>query len=314
MSYLAVIWKRKSKAGGKILWMKQGFFGYREKLIHNISGFGRFGEKIPKKPSLGRNRMDAMVDALAYSACCTENEEERKILPQVIYRSELLRTLGENSAAIIHELKSPLAGIRAQLQLLERQLVLGRSEDTLVQDRFGLIFGEIGRMSQLINEFLTLSSQREPHLQKLEPVLLIEQTVLLLKSLCLNAGVILESDLPASSRQLWGDEQQLKQVLVNLIVNAQQACSCGCHILVRLSYLPNDICIIVEDDGAGMETEVLNRIFDVFYTTKEKGNGLGLAIVRQIVESHQGRIEVFSKPGEGSRFQITLPCLFELIR
>ncbi|MCR4962939.1 MAG: hypothetical protein K6B40_03555 [Firmicutes bacterium] len=239
------------------------------------------------------------------------NEENSAPLSEEQYRDDLLRTLGENAAAIIHELKSPLAGIQAQLQLLEKRLSLGgRSEDVLLQERFDLIFSEIQRMSQLINEFLLLSTPRAPKWQQVEMVDLINQTVNLLQSLCLSKGVALEWQAPAGPRLLFGDEQKLKQVLVNLIVNAQQACGCGGKIRIALQDGPDALILSVADSGVGMDEQQLQQIFDPFYTTKAKGSGLGLTILRQIVESHHGQIEVFSRPDQGSRFQITFPTLF----
>ncbi len=238
-------------------------------------------------------------------------DEEGVSLSEEQYRNDLLRTLGENSAAIIHELKSPLAGIQAQLQLLEKQLSLGgRSEDVLLKDRFDLIFTEISRMSQLINEFLLLSTPRAAKWQRVEMVNLINQTVTLLHTLCLSKGIALEWQAPVGPRLLFGDEQKLKQVLVNLIVNAQQACNCGKKIWVSLQDAPDSLILSVADNGVGMDEQQMQQIFEPFYTTKENGSGLGLTIVRQIVEKHQGQIEVFSRRNQGSCFKITLPTLF----
>ncbi|MEG1537564.1 MAG: histidine kinase dimerization/phospho-acceptor domain-containing protein, partial [Clostridiales bacterium] len=175
-----------------------------------------------------RSSMVAIVsEAREVAGGMVQERPENAVISLTTYRADLLRILGENSAVIIHELKGPLAGIRAHLQLMERQICLNGNGESLFGDRFALLYGEISRMGQLINEYLSLASQREPQLKKVDPVQLIIQTTMLLRSLCLSNGVMLETDLPEVQRMMLLDEQQIKQVLINLILNAQQACGCG---------------------------------------------------------------------------------------
>lgn len=247
------------------------------------------------------------------SNICTESyvrgESKNSVTPETCH-NELLRTLGENSAAIIHELKGPLAGIRAQLQLLQRQI--GLSGSNIPCDRFGLIYDEIERMNGLISEYLSLATPRQPRMMQVNPVAMLKQTTMLLRSLCLSNGVLLETDFPDQELQFMVDEQQIKQAVINLIINAMQACGCGGKILVSLKNIKGEIIISIQDNGPGIDNYTMERLFNPFFTTKESGNGLGLPIVRQIIEKHHGHIDVLSIPDQGSCFSIVIPCLFDL--
>ena len=253
------------------------------------------------------------ANQIKVSNICREEyirEEIHTAVTPEICRTELLRTLGENSAAIIHELKGPLAGIRAQLQLLQRQI--GLSGSNIPCDRFGLIYDEIERMNGLICEYLSLATPREPRLTQVDPAAMLRQISMLLRSLCLSNGVLLETDFPEQELQFMVDQQQIKQAVINLILNAMQACGCGGKIVIGLKNIKGEIIISVQDNGPGIDNFTMERLFDPFFTTKDSGNGLGLPIVRQIIEKHHGHIDVISLPNQGSCFSIAIPCLFDL--
>jgi len=138
---------------------------------------------------------------------------------------------------------------------------------------------------------------------------LVVEGLSFLESRCAKEGVELERSLSSDVPEITGDQSQLHQVLVNLVVNAIQAMPDGGKLAIRTKPAGSYITLIVEDTGTGMTEEVMKQIFVPFFTTKEvgQGTGLGLAVVHGIVTSHEGTINVESKIGHGTRFEVRLP-------
>ena len=242
--------------------------------------------------------------------CCQERvhlEGARAWVPaQRVSRDEFMRVMGESTAAVIHELKSPLQAIRAHLQLLERSI----RRDGLADygERFPLLYQEIDRMSGLLAEYLELTTAgHKPH-RLLSLCRLSAEVVLLMRSLCIHHGVELEEAYQADLPMVFADEQQIKQIIINLLVNAIGACRPGGHIWLRVYQEDAYLVLAVCDDGVGISAENLGKIFVPHFTTKKNGSGLGLAICRQFAAYNDGTLTVESKLGEGASFYLRLPC------
>ena len=137
----------------------------------------------------------------------------------------------------------------------------------------------------------------------------VKEAFFFLEGRCTKGGIELVSELASNPPAITADAAQLKQVLVNLVVNAIQAMPHGGTLSVRTRASDSHLCLVVEDTGVGMEEAILEKIFLPFFTTKDvdEGTGLGLAVVHGIVTAHGGSIDVVSRPGHGTRFEIRLP-------
>jgi two-component system sensor histidine kinase HydH len=121
------------------------------------------------------------------------------------------------------------------------------------------------------------------------------------------AGIVLEQAIPATLPEVRADRDRLKQVLLNLVLNALEAMPSGGRLGLEAAVSPSGLVLTVADTGGGIPPELLPRVFEPYVTTKTRGLGLGLAIARRIVEAHGGRIEAESRAGQGTRFRVTLP-------
>jgi signal transduction histidine kinase len=174
-------------------------------------------------------------------------------------------------------------------------------------DYVGVAKGEIARLDYIITEFLQALRPSPPKKQFVSLNTVVEETLTLLRPELENRGLLVESSLSESLPPVQLDPGQMKQVLVNLLKNAMQATNKGGSITLSSGFTPDAVWLSVADTGSGIPPELLNQIFQPFYTTKQKGTGLGLMIVQRIVRDHDGRIELESKPGRGTTFKIWLP-------
>lgn len=221
-------------------------------------------------------------------------------------QNEKLAAVGQLAAGIAHEIRNPLAGMSASIEML-RQGLPQQMVDRENQKLMDIAIREIDRLNGLISEFLDYV---KPDKMKLEPVALAE----LIKDVVTTASRAKEfqSRIELKTELLAGtvasaSPEKLKQVLWNLVMNGVQAMPKGGTLQVGCGPVDQKrVSLWVEDTGAGMSEEVLGHLYEPFFTTKEKGTGLGLATVYKIVEAHQGEIKVDSKVGEGTRFEVYL--------
>ena len=189
-------------------------------------------------------------------------------------QADTLRLLGEQSAAIIHELRAPLQGIRAQLRAMQRRWQLAGGDD--FSDRFQLLYDELDRMGGLLDQYLQLTACPQ----------LARETAALLRSLAISAGVRVTLQTEDALPPISGREAELRRVLVNLLVNAIQ--SGGDAVWLGVTRQNGMQTLTCADNGPGVPPALRERIFEPYFTTKEKGGGLGLALARRIARDHGG--------------------------
>jgi polar amino acid transport system substrate-binding protein len=218
------------------------------------------------------------------------------------------------AAGLAHEIRNPLVSIRTFTQLLPERI----GDREFRESFLDLTLSEVDRICALINELLAFARPAPAELHRVSLNECLDRVCLLLDSQARNVGVQLVRHLHPGRLELTADEDQIKQVVINMILNAIQACSArrdtraGGTVTVR-SY-PNRlergdyVCIEVVDDGIGIDPEIVERIFDPFFTTRKEGTGLGLSIAHQIVTRHGGFIDVTSEPGGGASFCVNLPA------
>jgi len=241
-----------------------------------------------------------------------EQLEERERL------RDRLASLGEMAAGIAHELKNPLAGIEVMAGLLRRQVPDSPAAQSLLAD----IMSEAKLANAIVVEMLEFVRPIRLQVEQTDVGDVIRQAMTLAESKAKRGGVAVEFVVPAELPMIGGDHHQLCQVFTNLLTNAFEALDGRGRIVISaiadaveqdpaFAHEPHEatkvVIVEVADDGPGVPAELNDRIFDPFFTTKPQGSGLGLPIVRKIVDAHDGRIDLSSAPGQGTRFRVTLP-------
>lgn len=226
---------------------------------------------------------------------------ERRRMEEWLRKTEKLAVLGELAAGIAHEVRNPLTSLKGFIQLL-------RAKSPEYCRYYAVMLEEIERINQIAGEFMFLA---KPHMTRFEPhdvTELLEVIATLLQAEASLAGVGIVLDLPGGLPKVRCDGIQMKQVFVNIIKNAIEAMKSGGQLTVSAALSEEGrIAVTIADTGIGMTEERLARIGEPFYTTKEKGTGLGMMICYRIIEAHQGSIRISSKPGQGTVVQIVLP-------
>lgn len=217
-------------------------------------------------------------------------------------RREELARLGELGAMLAHEIRNPLAGIKGFAQ------VIGNKPTDERNSGFAeMIVAETLRLEGLVTDLLTYARSSELTLSRFDLGELLAGTISLVQPEAAAKGISLQVRCP-DQLMMNGDRDRLGQVLLNLVQNGVQAVAEGGTVKLRASAGSKVLTITIADNGAGIDREVRERIFEPFVTTKARGTGLGLAICKKIVEEHGGTIGLDNEAGGGTRFTITLPA------
>ncbi len=225
-----------------------------------------------------------------------------------LIRSEKLATLGQLSAGIAHEIRNPLTSIK----ILIHSLVDEEATPASKEKDLAIIESEIERVNKIIRQFLDFARPRPPALQKLDLHKLLEETFHLVAYELEGQGITLEKKYMENSPYVAVDAEQMKQVFLNIILNAIQAMPRGGKLTVSTFWesfatLTKELVVSFRDSGEGIPSAIREKIFEPFFSTKEEGLGLGLPIVQRIIEEHKGKIKVESYPQKGTTFFIYLP-------
>ncbi len=237
-------------------------------------------------------------------------EEKQRIEAEVYHLERLNRlrekqvAMGELAAGVAHEIRNPLNAIGIVAQRLKREFV-PKNDTEDYQTLTGTMVTEIKRINHSLQEFLEYTRPIPLKYAEIDLNTLFDKIVELYHSQARQKQVSLEAETPPII--LEADMDYLQQALSNLIKNAIEACDADGKISLSANLHADMVRIVVEDTGAGIKQEDLSRIFDLYYTTKDMGTGVGLALTHKIIADHSGTIEVESDPEQGSRFEINLP-------
>ncbi len=225
---------------------------------------------------------------------------ERKITQQLLQQSEKLTLAGQFAAGIAHEIRNPLTSIKGFLQLMQ-------STADYKLHYFKIMLDELNRIETILSELLLLAKPQSKNYQLKNAIEIIASVVSLLETQAILNDIQIQTYYDTDKATIYCDENQLKQVFINLIKNAIEAMPEGGVIKIEAISGEKDIVIRFTDQGYGIPKEKLPRVGQPFYTTKDTGTGLGLSVSFSIIEAHQGNIYVSSKVNEGTIFTVTLP-------
>ncbi|MDY0384194.1 sensor histidine kinase [Trichlorobacter sp.] len=220
-------------------------------------------------------------------------------------RSERLAELGMLSAGVAHEINNPLAIIRGNAELL--QMELPQQQDS--QEEVREILTQVGRINRIVGSLLTLARQERRQISRFPLNPLLDEILDQIDHQIPLEGYSIERSYREQNLQLLADREQLRQVFTNLILNGLQAMEGGGRLTISAGTSQGMQVITVTDSGHGITPEQQQRLFTPFYSTKQHGTGLGLAVSWGIVRNHGGSIEVHSVPGQGSGFAVRLPLV-----
>ena len=254
-----------------------------------------------------RDEMGRMVGASAVLKDVTAYRNMERQLAD----AEHLATLGELSAGLAHEIKNPLAGIKGAIEVIRDSI----PASDIHREILGDVLHEVNRIDKIVRDLLNYAKPKPPSHSDIQLAEMAQRIVAMVDKSTNNDALSIRLHKLTRIPEFTGDETQLEQVLLNLLLNAQKAMPAGGHIDVRLSH----------DSGRGggahggrrmtgrgSPEEVRKRLFQPFFTTRTDGTGLGLATCLKNVQYHGGVIDVQSEPGRGAKFIVTLPLLSRL--
>ena len=282
--------------GSRILGSIYRFSGYAQRIAA-----GDFSPITPK-----RKYRDEFTDlALAINHMIQELERREDELIQL----HKVRAVGTLTAGIAHELNNPLNNIMLSAHMVTEDFETLSDEEK--KDIINDIVNETNRSKVIISNLLDFARQSSSQVESLDLIKLLEDTIRLVSNQIKFSGIKIEFRAMDNLPQIHGDVQQLRQVFLNLILNAVDASSKGnkIQIFALPADEPNFVAVKVTDSGTGIPERIINSIFDPFFTTKarEKGTGLGLSVSQGIISKHGGAIQVSSREGKGTTFTVLLP-------
>ncbi|MFZ3590767.1 ATP-binding protein [Bacillus sp. DJP31] len=242
--------------------------------------------------------------AVAFAATLYEANIEKQQMKEEINRSEKLNTLGELAASIAHEVRNPLTVVKGFLQLMNED------EQNDNKKYLSLVLSELERAEAIISDYLNFAKPQLEIVEEFSLSEVIHENIALLEPLATKNGVVLVESLEKNII-IETDRNKLKQALINIIKNAIEATNDGGSVSAILKKEKHFAKIIIRDNGKGMTQEQVSRIGTLFYTTKDKGTGLGTLVSIRIIEAMKGKMTFSSKQGVGTEVTILIPFIQE---
>jgi signal transduction histidine kinase len=217
-------------------------------------------------------------------------------------RLSRLAATGELAATLAHEIKNPLNAIGGAASYIKENF-----KGALIREFLQIISEEVSRINKLTTTLLSFAKPVMPEKQRVDINKLVKETLELLSQDIREDGINLKTDLQNNLPPVNCDPNHIKQLLINLLLNAFDAVDGSGEILVKTEILDGNLFLSVKDNGTGIKKEHMDQIFNPFFTTKTRGTGLGLAISKKIAKEHGGDLSVESVPGKGSKFTLSIP-------
>lgn len=239
----------------------------------------------------------------------TETQSELEKSREHLLQSEKLALVGKLAAGTSHSIRNPLTSVKMRLFSLGRSLDLDNNQ----KEDFDVISKEISHIDTIVQNFLEFSRPPRLKFQLVSPSDIVDQAIQLLQHRLASYEVFIKIQRKEPLPMVQLDPEQLKEVIINIIINACEAMGLGGSIVIHEKTLIErkrirSVVIRISDNGPGIPDTIQSKIMEPFFTTKEEGTGLGLSIAARIVQDHGGRLDIESKEGSGSTFIITLPA------
>lgn len=277
------------------------------------------GDQAPARKECHTRRLDGSEVLLGYSLTrllsaqgtptgalvVFQDLTEIEQLRAAAQRQERMAVLGRLSAGLAHEIRNPLSSISGSVQLVRSSPGL-ETEDQRLLD---IVLTEVARLDELVSTMLQVGKPRPPQYSVFDLRTLVREVVEVAHGgAALHARVTLRAELPKDDVPTYADAGQIKQVIWNLVKNALQASPPGAVVCVSVGEEgPRTVWLAVRDEGDGLSTGQQARVYEMFHSERTHGAGIGLALVRQIVDAHQGEVRIDSAPGRGATFSVRLP-------
>jgi two-component system, NtrC family, sensor histidine kinase PilS len=229
-------------------------------------------------------------------------------LREAATRAERLAVLGRLSAGLAHEIRNPLSSISGSVELVRSSKLLEEDDRRLL----GIVLREVERLDDLVSTMLLVGKPREPLRRRHDLRLLVEEVVAMARrGPACDSGVYITTELPEEPVFAWVDGDQIRQVLWNLVKNALQASPHASTVCLRARSGQDVAVFEVIDEGRGIDERQRERIYDMFHSERTHGAGIGLALVRQIIDAHGGTIDIISEQRRGATFVVSIPAHVE---
>jgi signal transduction histidine kinase len=277
-------------------------FGPIRVLLGEAERFGGAKTSSDEVKALGQGVRGLIDDA-------DQTHEELEKSRTRLVQTEKMAMVGRLASGVAHSIRNPLTSIKMRLFSLERSLELAPNE----KEDLEVIAEETRHLDTIIRNFLEYARPSKLRMQRISPSELIDMTLQLLRHRFKSYGVRVDSKRSEPLTEVLADPDQLKEAFVNILINACEAVGEGGTITIEeeeeMQEPLGPVGVIrISDNGPGVPADLLEKVFEPFFSTKEEGTGLGLSIAVRVVEQHGGRLTVQSKEGNGTTFIITLPC------
>ncbi len=248
------------------------------------------------------NFIDSNSKKMGYIVIVNEITE-LKLLQKRAQQEDRLRVMGELAAEVAHEIRNPLGSIELMISLLEEDLKESKkSSDLLLRIR-----SSVNNMNHIVSNILVYTREIKPDYNEINTNDLLDETINMCIENILKKDIRLEKEIDCNN--IYGDFELLKQSLANILLNATHAVDKMGYIKISVYSSDNNTVFEIKDNGKGIDSKIINQIFNPFFTTKTTGTGLGLAMVKRVVEAHNGLIEVDSDKN-GTLFKIKIPLKY----
>ena len=229
--------------------------------------------------------------------------EERLRLEEKLRQAEHLSAIGEMTAGISHEIRNPLGIIKSSAQLLKKKMEKLEAK-TIIPD---IIVEESTRLDNIITDFLDFAKPKTPDLHLCRVENIIEKNISYLTPQIEDNNFTIIREISGNLPEILADSSMLYQAFLNILINAFQSMKNNGSITIRVGHNSGSIVINFIDTGEGVPDEVLKKVWTPFFTTKDTGTGLGLGIVKNMIESHNGTITITNEQSKGANVEIRLP-------
>ncbi len=243
------------------------------------------------------------TELLATSEQLAQVNRELQNSFEQVKRADRLSAIGQLSASLAHEIRNPLASIDGAVNLIESP----RTPEEIRAGSLAVIRKEVQRLNRLLTNLLDFARPRRPEFQMIEAGKLIDAIIGLAGHAAERKGIVFRKDVAPSTPPFECDAEQMKQVLLNLAINAVQAMEGPGEVALAARQSGASVAIQVRDEGQGINDADIDKIFNPFFTTKEAGTGLGLSVAYQIATQHGGTISAERNPGGGMTFSLVIP-------